>query len=138
MNGKALLRIGIIAAAVGLVAVASWANKYHLVASSIVPAATGDVDLHTDKNGNTIVEIKVERLARPSQLTPPSRAYVVWFTQEGSPPTNEGELKVNGDLKGEFKTTTPLKTFEIRITAVNDPMTKTASGPLVMRATVQE
>jgi hypothetical protein len=137
MNRKALLRIGIIAAAFGLIAVASWATKYHLVASSAVPAATGNVDVHQDKNGNTAAEIKVEHLARPSQLTPPATAYVVWFVQEGSPPVNEGELKVGDDLKGEFKTTTPLKNFEIRITAENDPMTKTMSGPLVMRATVQ-
>lgn len=138
MNRKALLRIGIIAAAVGLIAVVSWANKYRLVASSVVPAASGDVDVHQDKNGNTALEIKVEHLARPSQLTPPATAYVVWFVQHGSAPESEGELKVNDDLKGEFKTSTPFKSFEVRITAENDPMTKTASGPVVMRASVQE
>lgn len=138
MNRKALLRVVLVGAAVTAIAIASWATKYHLTASSLIPGATGDVDAHVDKNGNTSVELKVEHMAEPGQLSPPVTAYVVWFQQSNSTPDKEGELKVGSDRKGEFKTSTPFRNFEIRITAENDPMTKNMSGPVVMRATVQE
>jgi hypothetical protein len=114
-----------------------WATKFTLTASTKVPSASGEVNTDTDNNGNTKVDIKVQNLARPGNLTPPATAYTVWFQQEGSAPQNEGELRVGKDLKGQLKTTTQWKNFDVFITAESDPNTKTPSGDTVLRTKVQ-
>ena len=80
--------------AIGLLALTSVASakKYPLTADKSVPAARGQVDVGRDKNGNTKVEIEVEHLAAPENLTPPRSAYVVWFQERGSEPLNQGSL----------------------------------------------
>ena len=111
------------------------AKKFPLTAAASVPAARGEVDVGRDKNGNTKVELKVEHLAAPENLTPP--AYVVWFQERGAEPLNQGLLKPGGDLKATFRSITPLKTFDVLVTAESDPNTKSPGGPEVMRASVQ-
>jgi hypothetical protein len=125
--------------AIGLLALTSIATgkKYPLTADKSVPAARGQVDVGRDKNGNTKVEIEVEHLAPPENLTPPRTAYVVWFQERGSEPLNQGTLKPNKSLKATFKSVTPLKSFDVFVTAESDPATKAAAGPEVLRASVQ-
>jgi hypothetical protein len=125
--------------AVGLLGLTSVATgkKYPLAADPSVPAARGQVDVGRDKNGNTRVEIEVEHLALPENLTPPRTAYVVWFQERGSEPLNQGTLKPNKKLKATFKSVTPLKSFEVFITAESDPTAKAAAGSEVLRASVQ-
>ena len=113
------------------------AKKFPLTAAASVPAARGQVDVGRDKNGNTRVELKVEHLAAPENLTPPQAAYVVWFQERGSEPLNQGLLKPGGDLKATFQSVTPLKMFDVLITAESDPNTKSPGGSEVMRASVQ-
>ena len=98
MNKVALL----IVAGMLFVSVAS-AIKYPLTADKSVPAARGELDVGHDKNGNTRVEMEVEHLAAPENLTPPRAAYVVWFQERGSEPLNQGSLKPGKNLKGALK-----------------------------------
>ena len=125
--------------AIGLLALTSVAagKKYPLTADKSVPAARGQVDVGRDKNGNTKVELEVEHLALPENLTPPRTAYVVWFQERGSEPLNQGTLKPNKSLKATFKSVTPLKSFDVLVTAESDPNTKALAGPEVLRASVQ-
>jgi hypothetical protein len=129
----------IVSMAVGFIALTSvaTAKKYPLTADASVPAARGTVDVGRDKNGNTKVEIQVEHLAAPENLTPPRTAYVVWFQERGSEPLNQGVLKPNKSLKATFKSITPLKSFEVLVSAESDPNAKSPSGMNVMRASVQ-
>ena len=124
---------------IGLLVVTSSASakKFPLTADKSVPAARGHVDVGSDKNGNTKIEIKVEHLAPPENLTPPRTAYVVWFQERGSEPLNQGTLKPNKDLKATFKSVTQLKSFDVIVTAESDPATKVTSGSEVLRASVQ-
>lgn len=115
----------------------SYAKKYPLTADKSVPSARGQVDVGHDKNGNTKVEIEVEHLAMPENLTPPRTVYVVWFQERGGEALNQGTLKTGKNLKGEFKTVTQLKSFDVILTAETDTATKTPAGAEVMRATVQ-
>src|SRR5438067_1815049 len=85
------------------------AEKVHLIRSELVPAASGEIEVSRDKNKNTEIDINVEHLAKPSNLTPPKSTYVVWIRSSNSDLQNLGQLTVNSDLKGEFKTVTPLK-----------------------------
>ena len=129
----------IVVMAITLMAVTSvaTAKKYPLTADKSVPAARGQVDVGRDKNGNTKVEIEVEHLAAPENLTPPRTAYVVWFQERGSEPINQGTLKPDKSLKATFKSITPLKSFDVFVTAESDPNTKSPSGSEVLRASVQ-
>jgi hypothetical protein len=113
------------------------AKKYALTADKSVPAARGKVDIGGDKNGNTKVELEVEHLAQPENLTPPKVAYVVWFQERGREPLNQGVLKPGKNLKGSFKTVTQMKSFDVIITAETDAVATTPSGTEIMRASVQ-
>ena len=113
------------------------AKKFPLTAAASIPAARGQVDVGHDKNGNTKVEVKVEHSATPENLTPPRTAYVVWFKERDAEPLNQGVLKPGKDLKATFRSVTPLKTFDVVITAESDPNTKTPAGSEIMRTTVQ-
>ena len=121
-----------------LVPVLACARKFPLTATPVVPGAKGYVDVGQDKNGNTEVDLKVEFLAKPSSLTPPAETYIVWFRQQGSEPESQGQLKVDDNLRGEFKTTTNMKNFDVFVTAENERVPKAPTGPEVLRATIQK
>lgn len=124
--------------AVMLAATVAWGKKFALVMSPSVPAAKGTAETSADRNGNTKVAIKVENLALPTALKHPAATYVIWIQQAGQQPTNAGKMDVGENLRGEFKTSTPLKTFEIFATAENNPLTQTPSGERIFHATVQQ
>lgn len=123
-------------ALIGFTSIAD-AKKYPFTADKSVPGARGQVDVGRDKNGNTKVELKVEHLATPENLTPPRTAYVVWFQERGSDPSNQGALRPNKNLEATFKGTTPMKSFDVFVTAESDPTTKSPAGTEVLRASVQ-
>jgi hypothetical protein len=109
-------------------------HMYHLVSAPSVPAASGTVHTSTDKNGNTVIDLKVKHLAPPSALTPPSNSYVVWVQPSGKQPINQGELRVDNNLQGEFKTATPYKRFQLFVTAENQAtVTEPTGQPLVQQ-----
>ncbi len=120
-----------------LLSTACAGKKYHLTASPSVPAASGQVQVSTDKNGNETVKLNAEHLANPASLTPPRNAYVVWIQMPGGKPENEGQMKVGDNLKASFETVTPYKNFDIFVTAEPDATVKAPSGPEVLRTTVQ-
>src|SRR6266571_4777231 len=102
------------------------------------PAATGRAELTTDRNGNTVVDLKVKHLAKPENLTPAKTVYVVWFQPRGGPAENRGALRVNEDLAGEYKGPTPYKSFDIFITAEDNPSVTVPTGTEVLRQTVMK
>ena len=117
---------------------ASYAKNYHMTASSTVPAATAELEVAKEKNGNIQVDLKATHLAKPGRLTPSANAYVVWFQQEGSQPQSQGELTIGDDLKAELKSTTMFHNFKVLVTAETDSRTTSPSEQVVLRATVQE
>jgi hypothetical protein len=115
----------------------AFAKKYPLTPATIVPGAAGELDIGTDKNGNTELKIKVRHLAKPEALTPAKTVYLVWIQQTGGTVESAGLLKVNSKLEGSFETTTPYKSFDVSITAEDDPTIKSPSGPEVLRGSVR-
>jgi hypothetical protein len=63
--------------------------------------------------------------------------YVVWFQERGSEALSQGALKPDKKLKARFKGVTPMKSFDILVTAESDAMVKVPSGAEVLRASVQ-
>ena len=118
--------------------VTAWAKTYTMQATSLTPGATGTVDAKADKNGgNSEVTIKVDHLARPTQLTPPANEYVVWIDAEDGAPQNQGVLQVGDNEKGELKMTTTSSKFRVLVTAESDAHPKTPSNRIVLKSDVQ-
>ena len=120
-----------------LCTIAYAAKKYPMTASSIVPGARAEVAISKDKNGNTKLKMIVQHLANLENLTPRAAAYVVWLQERGGSSENQGQLKVDKNLKATFETVTPLKSFDVFVTAEQDSRATSPSGPEVLRATIQ-
>ena len=133
MRRLASLVIALTLCTVGLIA-----KKFPLTAATTVPAARGDVEIGKDRNKNTEIKMKVEHLAKPESLTPPRSSYVVWLQEKGSEAENQGQLRLDKKLQGNFRGVTPRKNFDVFITAEQDPAVKAPAGPEVMRATIQQ
>ncbi len=123
--------------AVLLLGLAAWAADVPMVASSLVPAATGKLSYEHDRNGNIKFHVSTKNLAAPSQLTPAKNAYVVWIEPRDQQPQNAGVLTVNNNLEGSFAGTTPQKTFNVVVTAEDNPTVTQPSGPEILHGTVQ-
>lgn len=120
-----------------LCTVAYAAKKYPMTAASIVPGARAEVAISKDKNGNTRLKMTVQHLANLENLTPRASAYVVWLQERGGNSENQGQLKMDKNLKATFETVTPLKSFDVFVTAEQDFRAKGPSGQEVLRATIQ-
>jgi hypothetical protein len=118
-------------------AVAYAAKKYPMTAASIVPGARAEVEINKDKNGNTRVKMTVQHLANLENLTPRASAYIIWLQERGGNSENQGQLKMDKNLKATFETVTPFKSFDVFVTAEQDSRVKGPSGPEVLRATIQ-
>jgi hypothetical protein len=88
-------------------ALLAWGKDMPLTADPTVPAASGKVSYDRDDNGNLKVKIEVNHLAQPTTFTPAKQTYVVWIQPRGKDPENQGQLRVNSDLKAELETRTP-------------------------------
>jgi hypothetical protein len=112
-----------------------------LAAAPQVPGAEGTVGTGVDANGNTRVTVAVRHLAPPDRLRQGASVYVVWARPTGADaaqqqPQNLGALRVDSDLRGTLETITPMRDFEIVITAEDSPTTITPSQAQVLRAEI--
>lgn len=83
----------------------------------MVPAAAGEASLGEDINGNAVVALTVERLAKPENLEGGNTVYVVWAVNQKGGAQKLGKLLVDGDGKGEFGGTIPMRHFKVIVTA---------------------
>ncbi len=54
----------------------------NFLASSVVPAATGKVQVKRDKNDNYVIRISVQNLAPADRLSPPQSTYIAWMESD--------------------------------------------------------
>src|SRR5215470_3705628 len=120
-----------------LLTTAAWAREDRLTNTGLTPAAMGKVTTDNDRNGNTGIEVEVKHMAAPQSLTPARTAYVVWVQPRGKDPEVLGALRVNSDLEGGLKATTPYKDFDIFITAEDNPNPPAPSGMVILKGTVE-
>lgn len=124
----------------GFILVASllvWARDDRLTNTGINPAAEGKVTTGNDRNGNTDVEVQVKHMATPQSLTPAQQGYVVWVQPRGKQPEMLGVLRVNDDLEGSLKATTPYKDFDVIVTAEDNMRPEAPSGMVILKGTVE-
>jgi hypothetical protein len=117
--------------------IANAAKKFPLTATSAVPAARGQVEVDKDKNGNIRLNMKVEHLANPQNLTPPAVVYIVWLQEKGGNPENQGQLKVDKNLSARFEAVTPSTSFDLFVTGERDHSAKAPGGTEVLRTSIQ-
>ncbi len=128
----------LITAAALMAAPAMAEKKVEMKTSSTVPAAEGRAILEHDRNKNVRVTLEVRHLAKPQSLAPAKDTYVVWIQPEGQEANNVGVLRVNDELKGDFRTTTPYKKFDLFVTAEDSPTVSTPSGTEIMRQQLED
>lgn len=133
---KTLAPLGL-ALALGVGGYACGGTQSHMVASSRVPAAQGEVDTKEGDNGNTELIVTVKHLAKPGSLKAGATTYVVWIKPPGAEKQqNIGALAVDKDLTGTLKTTTAHDEFELAITAEAFSSAEQPTGPEVLSTTV--
>ncbi len=114
----------------------AWAREDRLTNTGVAPAAEGKAITDTDRNGNTNVQVQVKHVATPQSLTPARQAYLVWVQPRGKDPELLGALRVNSDLEGTLKATTPYKDFDIFVTAEDNVRPEAPSGTVILRGAV--
>lgn len=110
------------------------ATKVPLSSSADIPAARGEVKLDRTDQGNTKVEVTVKHLAEPAQVQQGATTYVVWAAPRDAfaTPQSLGALRVGDDLEGKLETTTPLRAFDLFITAEPSASVPQPSGNRLM------
>ena len=124
-------------ALISVCTIAEAAKKFPMTATSIVPAAKGELVVDEDKNGNVRLKIEVEHLSNPQNLTPPAAAYIVWLQEKSGSPQNLGLIRVDKNLNASFEASTTSRSFELFITGERDANAKFPGGPEVFRANVK-
>jgi hypothetical protein len=112
-------------------------QTWTLHAVDAAPAATGKVQVATEKNGNHDVKVEVKRLAPPEKMFDGTSTYVVWLKAEHGTYQNIGTLSLDKDMNGKLSTKTPFDTFDVLVTAETDSSALTPSGHKVMNTKVQ-
>ena len=120
-----------------LLTVAAWGREDRLTNTGTTPAAMGKVITDNDRNGNTGIEVQVKHMAAPQSLTPTKTTYVVWVQPRGKDPEALGALRVNEDLEGSLKATTPYKDFDIFITAEDSLKPEIPASMVILKGTVE-
>jgi hypothetical protein len=99
-----------------------------LTASPTIPSAEGTVTVAKADDGNTHMDVTVHHMAPPERVTAGATSYVVWVrsSETNQQPQNVGSLAVDRDLNATLSTVTPLRQFDVFVTA--EP-TRTAAQP---------
>ena len=109
-----------------------------LQSAQIVPAAQGTITADENKNGNLDVAVKVDHLAPASKVRQDAQTYVVWLVPTGQPAHSIGTLQLDDNLHGELATMTPLRRFEIFVTAEPSSTVTKPSGQPVLRGRIDK
>ena len=131
--------LGVLLMVTGLtVASCAGSQQMKMVNNGDIPAAESTVKLSRTDNGNTGFELVVKHLATPSRVDPSATVYVVWIrgSDAASRVQNMGALKVDDDLDGSFDGVTPLREFELFVTAEPSAVAPTPTGKALLYTTV--
>lgn len=138
MNAHRFMIALLIVAGLGTLSCAGQ-KELQLTNSPDIPAAQSRVKIGTTDNGNTKIDLEVKHLASPEQVNPGSTVYVVWArgNEYGAQSQNLGALKVDDNLNGTISAVTPLRSFELYITAEPSQMTDAPTGRTLLYTTVE-
>ncbi len=107
-----------------------------MVSTDPSAAAQGKVHVTDAGSGNAHVVVEIHHVPSAAKTAPGATTYVVWAHPVGGKPMNLGALKVNDDLTGELRTLTPMKHFDLFITAESTPEASAPTSVPVLSARV--
>ena len=112
--------------------------EYALAGTARAPGTDGLLTVETIEGGNKLATVELENLPPPDRLGDGMTTYVVWFQEQGSPPTKAGALGYDADDRtGRMTATTPTQSgFVFIITAEADPNAPSPSDVIVVRTEV--
>ena len=115
-------------------------SSTQLATSAKVPAAQGQLKITDAGNNNTGVELRVQHLATPTKVDRSATTFMVWAKPyaEATRVHPLGALTVNDDLSAQLNATTPLKNFEVFITAESSSQVQEPQGDRLLWATVSQ
>jgi hypothetical protein len=131
-----LCKINVWVPAILLVFGIGCAQKVAVRRSPDVPAAQAEAKITRTDNNNTRIELEVQHLAPPHNLTPRKSVYVVWAQAPQGRTINLGQMIVGQDRASEFVGLTPLYEFRILVTAEKQPTAATPSNQVVLSTDV--
>jgi len=108
------------------------AKKIPFVQSSVVPAAEGYVKIKTDRNNNTIINIRIKNLAEIERLDPSMKTYVVWMVTDRDSTENIGRIHSSSSLNVSFEAVSSFQPIKIFITAEENENTQVPSEKIVL------
>lgn len=112
---------------------ASCTPSMNFLTSSVVPAATGKVQVKRDKNSNYQIKVDVQNLAPADRLTPPQRNYIVWMESDRNTIKKLGLIEPSSkNLKASLNATAVADPSRVFITAESSPETQYPGGTEVL------
>ena len=112
----------------------SCSNKAFFLQSSVLPAATGYVEVSRDKSENYVIKIDLKNFAGPERLDPANLTYVVWMVTARDAAVNIGRISTNNNLNATFETKSSFRPVKVFITA-EDQENARYPGPMVIMTT---
>jgi hypothetical protein len=99
------------------------------------PAAEGTVSFRDAREGGTGIVLRVRHMTEPDRLDPPGYVYVAWIRGGADvPPQNLGVLEVGADRGAALAAATPLRRFELFVTAESARDVVRPAGPPLLWA----
>lgn len=132
------LAIALLVAAGLTTASCAGSKEMRMASSGDIPAAESTVKITSTDNGNTGFKLAVKHLAEPQRVDANSSVYVVWTrgSDSAAGTQNMGALVVDDNLNGSFDGVTPLKSFDLFITAEPTQSASTPTGKTLLYTTV--
>ena len=117
----------------------SQGSQFPMNRADTVAAAGAELEVREERNGNTQVAVAVENLPPPGKFRESATTYVVWAQEPGGGYAhNLGALGVGQNGRGAMESLTPMKSFDIYITAEALPEAKAPSGTRALWASVAQ
>jgi hypothetical protein len=105
-------------ALLGTTAACGGPTEYSVIGQHEAASADGIITVEDVGGGNHMVRINLENLPPPDRMGQGLTAYVVWFVPSNGTPVKAANLVYDRDARvGTAQATTPLSSFEVRITA---------------------
>jgi hypothetical protein len=112
------VRIAVSSAVLMTLVACGGSQEAALIGNSRATGADGTVQVEEIEGGNSLVTISMQHLPPPDRIGTGNTVYVAWFVAPGQAPVRAGTLSFDSDSReGSMMATTPLRTFELKITA---------------------
>ena len=133
--------VALVALLTSLLGGCSATQEFVLVGTPQAPGLDGVIQIEGIEGGSHLVTVSLTNLLPPGRLAQHFATYVVWFGQAGDNaegnPVKAGSLQYDeGTRQGSMFATTPLRSFELRITAEPNANVTTPSDAVVARRRV--